>query len=156
MQHWPAAVLQPFNVSVHGSIRSAGRENRAHALAEISRRWIRVDQEVLLKCIHSLGSPADFEATLLLTLPQLAPEHYLQVMDSLMNHLDPGLEAAPHTSMDIIQRLTSLPQHQTIGSGQSGNQDLLWQAVNRTAQQRKISDPAATSQWTATAGINPR
>lgn len=156
----PALLTSALVNSMHGLVHEHRRmddvlqvidrlegKNRAYALAEISRRWIRVDQEGLLNWINSLESPADFEATLPLTLPQLAPDHYRKVMDKLMTHLDPGLEAAliksampdmdksTRSSVDIIRRLTSLPQYQGVGSGQSGNQDLLWQAVNRTAKE---------------------
>lgn len=137
-------------------------KDRALALGEICRRWIRVDKEGMLQWINGLESAADFEATLPLTLPQLSPEHYRQVVDNLMTQLDPGLEAALirtamadvndaiPTSVDIIGRLTDLPQYQSIGSGQSGNQDLLWKAVNTTAErwvQNQGGSPREGAQW---------
>lgn len=155
----PALLTLTLVNSMHGLIHEHRRmddvlavidrlqgEQRADALGEISRRWIRVDPEGLLGWINTLESAADFEATLPLTLPQLSQEHYRQVMDKLMTELDPGLEAAliktampeltntTRSTVDIIERLTDLPQYQNIGGGQSGNQDLLWKAVNRTAE----------------------
>lgn len=121
-------------------------EARVYALGEISRRWVRVDQEGLLTWINSLESPADFEATLPLTLPQLSEAHFKQIMDNLMTELDPGLEAAliktagadvgnsMRSTMDIVGRLTKLPRYQGIGAHQSGNQDLLWKTVLTSAE----------------------
>jgi len=121
-------------------------EARVYALGEISRRWVRVDQEGLLTWINSLESPADFEATLPLTLPQLSEAHFNQIMDKLMTELDPGLEAAliktagadvgnsMRSTMDIVGRLTKLPRYQGIGAHQSGNQDLLWKTVLTSAE----------------------
>jgi hypothetical protein len=119
---------------------------RANAIAEIGRRWIRVDEAGLVQWINGLESAADFEAALPLTLPQLSPESYRRTMDDLMSKLDPGLEAAliksampeltktNRSSADIIKRLIGLPQYQGIAAGLGGNQALLWQAVNRTAE----------------------
>lgn len=119
---------------------------RANAIAEIGRRWIRVDEAGLVQWINGLESAADFEAALPLTLPQLSSESYRRTMDDLMSKLDPGLEAAliksampeltktNRSSADIIKRLIGLPQYQGIAAGQGGNQALLWQAVNRTAE----------------------
>jgi RNA polymerase sigma factor (sigma-70 family) len=146
---------------LHVTNRLEGKD-RALALGEICRRWIRVDQEGLLKWINGLESAADFEATLPLTLPQLSPEHYRQVVDNLMTQLDPGLEAAliqtamadvndaTRTTVDIIGRLTDLPRYQSIGSGQSGNQALLWKAVNVIAErwvQYQGAAPQSGAQW---------
>ncbi|GEP40999.1 RNA polymerase sigma factor [Brevifollis gellanilyticus] len=211
----PAVLKTTLVSSMHGLVHEHRRMDavlevidrlqgdlRADALGEISRRWIRVDQEGLLEWINTLESPADFEATLPLTLPQLSETHFNQIMDKLMAEVDPGLEAAliktampeltntTHTSMEIIERLTNLPQYQSIGAGQSGNQALLWKAVTRTAerwvqyqgglpqdgarwidslpfrspadkavvagqlyQQWKLSEPAAATQWAASAGV---
>jgi RNA polymerase sigma factor (sigma-70 family) len=121
-------------------------KQRAYAIAELSRRWVRVDQEGLMQWINSLESAADFEAALPLTLAQLTPENYAKAMNTLMTQLDGTLDAAlikaampdfagaTGTTMDIVQRLTQLPQYQSIGSGKGGNQELLWQAVNKTAE----------------------
>jgi RNA polymerase sigma-70 factor (ECF subfamily) len=118
---------------------------RAEAIRALSSKWVQKDQEGLMQWINSLESSADFEAALPLTLMRLTPDNYTQAMNTLMTQLDGTLDVAlikaamPYSSetlptgMDIIQRLTQLPQYRTLGSGQEGNQDLLWQAVNQTA-----------------------
>lgn len=134
-----------------------GKE-RAFAIAELTRRWVRTDQEGLVQWINSLDSASDFEAALPLTLAQLSPDNYAKAMTTLMSQLDPGLETAlikaatpdfggsARTTMDIIGRLALLPQYQRIGSGQQGNQELLWQAVNTAASQWASHSGAPVSQ----------
>ena len=118
---------------------------RAAAISALSSKWVQKDQQGLMQWINSLESSADFEAALPLTLMRLTPENYTQAMNTLMPQLDGTLDVAlikaamPYSSetlptgMDIIHRLTQLPQYSSIGSGQQGNQDLLWQAVHKTA-----------------------
>jgi hypothetical protein len=119
-------------------------EDRASAISSLASKWVQRDQKGLMQWINSLESAADFEAALPQTLMQLTPENYAKAMDTLMPQLDGALDAAlikaatPYTSgtlpttQDIIHRLTQLPQYSTLGSGQQGNQDLLWQAVTKT------------------------
>lgn len=60
------------------------------------------------------------------------------------------LNDATRTTVDIIERLTNLPQYQSIGAGQSGNQALLWKAVTRTAErwvQFQGGSPREGAQW---------
>ncbi len=47
-----------------------------------------------MEWINKLESPADFEAALPLTLPQLSPGNYQKAMSTLMPQLDGALEAA--------------------------------------------------------------
>lgn len=129
-------------VALIGRLQGA---DRASAISALSSKWVQRDQEGLMQWINALESPADFEAALPQTLMRLTPENYAKAMDTLMPQLDGTLDAALikaatpyssgtlHTSMDIIQRLTRLPQYSTLGSGQQGPQDLLWQAVSKTA-----------------------
>ncbi|MDZ4289252.1 MAG: sigma-70 family RNA polymerase sigma factor [Prosthecobacter sp.] len=129
-------------VSVIGRLQGA---DRATAISELTRKWVREDQEGLIEWVNSLESAADFEAALPMALPQLTPENYTKAINSLMSQLDGTLDAAlikaatpdfsgaTNTTVDIIHRLTHLPQYSTIGSGQQGNQDLLWQAINKVA-----------------------
>ncbi|MES2505545.1 MAG: sigma-70 family RNA polymerase sigma factor [Verrucomicrobiota bacterium] len=129
-------------VALIGRLQGA---DRASAIGALSSKWVQRDQEGLMQWINSLESPADFEAALPQTLMSLTPENYAKAMDTLMPQLDGTLDVAlikaatPYssgtlpTSMDIIHRLTRLPQYSTLGSGQQGNQDLLWQAVSKTA-----------------------
>lgn len=139
-------------------------DKRAHAIRELGRRWVRVDQPGLMQWINSLESPADFEAALPLTLPQLSPENYEVAMNTLMPQLDGKLDAAllntammqrelgntTRTSVDIIRRFTEQSGYGPIASGQSGNRDLLWKAVLRTAESWvKIqgAPPEQAAQW---------
>ncbi len=139
-------------------------DKRAHAIRELGRRWVRVDQTGLMKWINELESPADFEAALPLTLPQLSPENYEAAMKTLMSQLDGKLDVAllntammqqhldntTRTSLDIIRRFTELPSYGPIASGQSGNRDLLWQAVLRTTEswvKRDGAPPQQAAQW---------
>jgi hypothetical protein len=120
-------------------------EYRASAISELTRKWVREDQEGLIEWVNNLETAADFEAALPMALPQLTPENYTKAIDSLMSQLDGTLDAAlikaatpdfsgaTKITTDIIQRLTQLPQYSTIGAGQEGNQDLLWQAINSIA-----------------------
>lgn len=135
---------------------------RSYAIAELARRWVRVDQDGLMQWINQLEHPADFEATLPLTLPQLSPENYSRAMDTLMPQLDgqldtaiikaamPNLSNSTRTTMDIVSRLTRLPQYQTIGSGRGGNEGLLWKAVNDAVEhwvKRVGAKPEEGARW---------
>jgi RNA polymerase sigma factor (sigma-70 family) len=139
-------------VTIIGRLDGAAR---ARTISELTRRWVRVDQAGLVQWINSLESPADFEAALPLTLAQLSAENYATAMDTLMPQLDGKLDAAiiraaapdfsgaTKTSVDIVQRFTRLPQYSTIGAGHSGNQDLLWQTVNKIADGWVVRQGAA-------------
>lgn len=121
-----------------------GRE-RDYAITGLATAWVRADQESLVQWLNTIESPADFDVALPATLPQLSPENYQRAISNLMTQLDARLEAAlirtamPNypqttaTTMDIIKRLTALPQYRQIASGGSANQELLWQAVNQNA-----------------------
>lgn len=150
-------------------IDSLQGDQRAKAITELCGRWVRVDQEGILQWINQLESPADFDATLPLTLPQLAKANRAQALDSLMSQLDQPLEAAliktinpdlvgtTETSTEIVHRLTQLPHHASIGSGRQGNQELLWQAVNQLADDWVIThggDPQKASQWIDSLSFN--
>ncbi len=143
--------------------RLEGRQ-RAYAISELARRWVRSDQPALMAWVNSLESPADFEAALPLTLAQLSPENYQSAMNTLMSQLDRDMEAAlirsampdinnaTHASQDIIQRLTQLPQYRTIGSGRQDHENgaLLWTAVNRVAEgwvQHQGAAPEDGARW---------
>jgi hypothetical protein len=154
----PKLLRKVLGDSLYGLVHEASRmsdvvpligklqgEDRAAAISSLSSQWVQVDQEGLMQWINSLESAADFEAALPQTLMQLTPENYAKAMATLMPQLDgtldaalikaamPGSSGAVGTTTDIIHRLTQLPQYSTIGAGQQGNQDLLWQAVRRTA-----------------------
>lgn len=139
-------------------------QRRAYAISELTRRWVRSDLPALLEWVNSLESPADFEAALPLTLAQLSPENYQKAMNTLMSQLDSGMEAAlirsampdinnaTHATLDIIHRLTQLPQFRTIGSGlhDHENNALLWTAVNRAAEgwmQHQGARPEDGARW---------
>ena len=171
----PAALSASLIQAMRGLVQKKGRvadvlplidslqgNQRAEAIAELSRRWVRVDQKGILQWINQLESPADFDATLPLTLPQLTKANRTQALDSLMSQLDEPLETAliktvnpslvgiTDTSTDIVHRLTQLPQHSSIGSGQQGNQELLWKAVNQLAADWVTThggSPQKASQW---------
>lgn len=143
-------------------IESLQGDQRAKALAELSGRWVRVDQKGLLEWINQLESPADFDATLPTTLAQLTKEMRHQALDSLMSQIDEPLEAAlikainpdliaiTDTSTDIVFRLMQLPQLSSIGSGQKGNQELLWKAVNQLVTDWVVThrgSPQKAAQW---------
>jgi hypothetical protein len=143
-------------------IESLQGDQRAKALAELSGRWVRVDQKGLLEWINQLESPADFDATLPTTLAQLTKEMRDQALDSLMSQIDEPLEAAlikainpdliaiTDTSTDIVFRLMQLPQLSSIGSGQKGNQELLWKAVNQLVTDWVVThrgSPQKAAQW---------
>ncbi len=149
-KHSRVADLLPLIARLEG-------QQRVYAISNLAKQWARVDQEGLMEWINSIENPADFETALPLTLPQLSNENYHRAITTLMAQLDSQLEAAliktampslPHTtrtSKDIIQRLAALPRYGQIGSGQMGNQDLLWQAVNQNA-----------AGWVSKQGANPR
>ncbi|MGV3663275.1 MAG: RNA polymerase sigma factor [Prosthecobacter sp.] len=135
---------------------------RVYAISNLTSQWVRVDQEGLMQWMNSIENPADFETALPLTLPQLSDRNYQRAIATLMTQLDARLEAAliksampnrpqsTRTITDIIQRLTALPQYQQIGSGQTGNQDLLWQAVNQNAAgwvSKQGARPQDGAQW---------
>ncbi|MBL9115690.1 MAG: sigma-70 family RNA polymerase sigma factor [Verrucomicrobiaceae bacterium] len=135
---------------------------RAEAINELGRRWVRVDQPAVLDWINSLESAADFEAALPLTLPQLSKTNYARAMDSLMSQLDGAMEialirtvqadvpGATSARVDIVRRLTSRPSFSTLGAGQQGNAELLWQAVNRVAKEWitvQGATPVSGAQW---------
>lgn len=137
-------------------------EERNYALTNLAKDWVRIDQETLTQWLNTIESPADFDAALPSTLPQLTRENYQRAISSIMKQLDPDLEAAliksampnyPQSTpvtIDIISRLTALPQYRDIGPGRSANQDLLWQAVNQNAAgwvSKQGALPADGARW---------
>lgn len=153
---------QPRMADVVQVIDRLQGQHRAYAIAELGRRWVRVDQSGLMQWINNLESPADFEAALPLTLPQLSSENYTIALNTLMQQLDgtldvaliktamPQLSNSSRTSTDIIRRFTALPQYREIGSGHSGNQALLWEAVKQNAEgwvTAQGADPTEGAKW---------
>jgi hypothetical protein len=135
---------------------------RDYAISALAKAWVSVDQTTLMQWLNTVESPADFDAMLPSTLPQLSDANYQSAITTLMTQLDPGLEAAliktalpnnpqsTRTTMDIISRLTALPQYGPIGAGRTGNQELLWQAVNQNAAgwvSKQGASPAEGARW---------
>ena len=132
-------------------------QQRAWAISSLAQSWTRADQAGVMQWLNTLESPADFDSALPRSLPQLSDENYQTAITTLMTQLEPSLEAAliktampnlpqsTRTSTDIIRRLTALPQYRQIGAGQSGNQNLLWQAVLQNAEG-----------WVSQQGANPQ
>ncbi len=171
----PAILSVSLTRAMRGLVQKKGRvsdvlslidslqgDQRAKALAELSGRWVRVDQKGLLEWINQLESPADFDATLPMTLPQLTKDNRKHALDSLMSQIDeplestliqsinPSLGGIAEAATEIVHRLMQLPQLSSIGSGQKGNQELLWKAVNQLAADWVVShggSPQKAAQW---------
>ena len=62
----------------------------------------------------------------------------------------PNYPQTTPATMDIINRLTALPQYRQIGPGVSANGELLWQAVNQNAAgwvSKQGAAPAEGARW---------